>query len=98
MTEQFTFTDSKGKTRTLPLISIGRAKMTGRDMRDAAMSGDAGQLTYMFKVLEATEPDKETLDALYAMPQSETLDVLSAWGEHGDGDGASLGESSGSST
>jgi hypothetical protein len=34
---------------------------------------------------------------LYSMPQSEVLDVLDAWGDHGDGDGASLGESSGSS-
>jgi hypothetical protein len=93
----FTFTDADGKSHTLPPIAIGQVKMTGRDLRDASVGGETGQLGYMFKVLEAAGPSKAALDALYSMPQAETLDVLEAWGDHGDGDGASLGESSGSS-
>jgi len=88
----FRFTDSAGKSHTLPLASKGRAKLSGQDLRDASMGGMVGQLGYLFKALEAAEPSKAALDALYAMPQSECMDVLQAWGEHGDGDGASLGE------
>lgn len=94
----FTFTDAKGKTHSLPPVEIGHAKMTGRDLRDASVGGEAGQIGYMFKLLEAAGPSKAALAALYAMPQAETMDVLEAWGDHGDGDGAGLGESSGSST
>ena len=88
----FPFTGKDGKRHTLPLASKGRAKLTGQDLRDAAVGGEIGQLGYLFKVLEAAEPSKAALDALYAMPQDEVMDVLQAWGEHGDGDGASLGE------
>ena len=89
---RFPFTDAKGKERFLPLASAGRAKMSGRDMRDAAVGGEVGQLAYLFKVLEAADPEPASLDALYDMPQEEMLDVLNAWGEFGDGDGASLGK------
>src|SRR5690349_16144664 len=88
----FKFKDKDGKSHTLPLASEGRAKLTGKDLRDASVGGEIGQLGYLFKALEAAEPKQDALDALYAMPQDEMLDVLSAWGEHGDGDGASLGE------
>ena len=87
----FKFT-ADGKSYTLPLASKGRAKLTGRDLRDASVDGEIGQLGYLFKALEAAEPKPDALDALYAMPQDEMMDVLQAWGEHGDGDGASLGE------
>jgi hypothetical protein len=80
------------KVHTLPNADKGRSKMTGRDVRDATVGGDVGQMAYMFKVLEAAEPTKTALDALYAMPQDKMLDVLQSWAEHGDGDGASLGE------
>lgn len=90
--EAFTFSGRDGKSYTLPNVSVGRDKMTGRDFRDASVNGDVGMLGYMFKMLEAAEPDEAALDALYEMPQAETLDVLQAWGNHGDGDGASLGE------
>lgn len=90
--EPFRFSDSKGKSHDLPLASIGRSAMSGRDLRDAAIGGEAGQLAYLFKVLEAAGPADEALNALYDMPQSDMLEVLNAWGEHGDGDGASLGE------
>lgn len=87
----FRFTDSAGKSHPLPLASSGRAKMSGRDLRDAALD-EGGQLVYLFKVLEASEPAKAALDALYDMAQADMLDVIKAWGEHGDGDGASLGK------
>ena len=88
----FKFTASDGKSYTLPLASKGRAKLSGQDLRDATMGGTIEQMGYLFKALEAAEPKPDALAALYAMPQSEVMDVLSAWGEYGDGDGASLGE------
>jgi hypothetical protein len=96
--QPFKFTDAKGKKHTLPSADKGRAKLSGRDLRDATVNGEIGQMAYLFKTLEASGPKPEALDALYAMPQAEMMDVLDAWGEHGDGDGASLGESSPSTT
>lgn len=94
----FQFTDAAGKSHTLPLVTEAHRKMTGRDLRDAALGGEIGQLAYLLKAIEATEPSRATLDALYDMSQEDMMDVLKAWGEHGDGSGASLGESSGSSS
>lgn len=88
----FRFTDLQGKQHTLPHASKGRTGLTGRDLRDAALGGEAGQITYMFKVLEAAKPTKVALEALYAMPQTKMLEILNEWSQHGDGDGASLGE------
>lgn len=88
----FSFTDAAGKKHALPPASKGRNKLTGRDFRDATMGGELGMTAYMFKLLEAAEPKQTALDALYDMPQTDMMDVLQAWGEHGDGDGASLGE------
>lgn len=89
--EPFRFT-AAGKSYTLPNIMKGKDALTGRDFRDAVMGGEVGQMAYTFKMLEAAEPSKAALDALYSLPQSEMMDVVGAWGEHGDGDGASLGE------
>lgn len=94
----FTFTGKDGKTYKLPLIAVGKGKLSGRDLRDATLGGEQGQLAYAFKILEAAEPAEAVLTALYDLPQDEMLDVLVAWGDHGDGDGASLGKSSSSST
>ena len=88
----YPFTGADGKSHTLPLASKGREKMSGRDIRDAAMGGEVGQLTYLFKVLEATAPPAKVLDALYDLPQDDMIEILQAWGEFGDGDGASLGK------
>ena len=90
--QPFRFTDADGKAHKLPLVSEGHARLTGRDFRDAALGGDIGQVAYLFKLLEAARPDEAALDALYAMPQPDMLEILEKWGEHGDGDGASLGE------
>jgi len=88
----FPFTGADGKEYKLPLVEAAKSKLSGRDLRDAAVGGEAGQLSYLFKALEAAEPGEKALNALYSMPQEDTLDVLKAWGEFGDGDGASLGK------
>lgn len=88
----FRFTDRDGKSHTLPNADKGRNLLTGGDLRDASLNGEAGMLAYMFKVLEAAEPSKAALGALYAMPQADMLEVIQEWAEHGDGDGASLGK------
>ena len=88
----FEFTGADGESYTLPLASTGVEKMSGGDLMDAALAGEVGQVQYLFKVLVATEPDADALAALRAMPQDKMLDVIKAWGEHGDGDGASLGK------
>lgn len=88
----FSFTDADGNPHTLPTVDKGRSALSGRDLRDAALGGEVGQLTYLFKALEAAQPDPGALDALYAMPQDDMVGVLQQWGEYGDGDGASLGE------
>ncbi|WP_107768438.1 hypothetical protein [Nocardioides terrigena] len=91
--EPFKFTGSDGKKHTLPPLEVGRKSLTGRDLRDAALGGEAGQVGYMLKILEYAKPNPKALDALYDMSQGDMLEVLKGWGEHGDGDGASLGES-----
>ena len=88
----FSFIDGAGKTHRLPLASKGGEKMSGRDLRDAALGGEMAQVTYLFKVMEASGPSKTALDALYEMPQDKMMDILKAWGEFGDGNGASLGK------
>lgn len=90
--EPFTFTDSKGKKHKLPLASEARSKLSGGDLMDATLGGEIGQIAYLFKVLKAAEPDPKAMEALRAMSQEDMMEVLSNWGDHGDGDGASLGE------
>lgn len=91
--DSFKFIDSEGKKHTLPPVSVGRKGLTGRDLRDAALQGEVGQIGYMLKILEHSKPNAKALDALYDMPQDDMLEVLKNWGEHGDENGASLGES-----
>lgn len=90
--QPFRFTDTAGKSHTLPSAAKGRAGLSGRDLRDAAMGGQIGQMAYLIKALEAAKPNAKALDALYDMPQQDMVDILAEWAEHGDGDGASLGE------
>jgi hypothetical protein len=88
----FKFKGADGKNYTLPLASKGRAKLSGRDLRDAVMGGEIGQMAYLFKVLEAAGASSAALDALYDLPGDKTQTILAEWANHGDGDGASLGE------
>lgn len=80
------------KSYTLPSADKGRATLSGRDLRDAMLGGEIGQMAYLFKALEASGVAKAALDALYDLPGDEMLKVLNDWAEYGDGDGASLGE------
>ncbi len=89
-----TFTFKVGtKTYSLPLASKGKAALTGRDLRDALLGGDGGEFAYLIKALEAADPNQASLDALYSLKQDRMIAVLSDWAAFGDGDGASLGES-----
>lgn len=90
--QAFKFTAPGGKSYTLPAASKGSAALSGRDLRDAALGGDQGMIAYMIKALEAAKPTRAALDALYDMPQNDMVAVLKDWAQHGDGDGASLGE------
>lgn len=87
--QQFEFTDAEGKKWTLPFASGAAEHLTGQDLRDAVIDGQ--NVTYLIKSAEAVT-DKETLKALYALPQKKMVEILDAWAEHGDGDGSNLGE------
>ena len=88
----FKFRSFDGSVHVLPSINTGRKALTGRDLRDAAVDGEVGQLAYLFKALEAAKPDPAALDALYGMRQEDMLQVLQKWAAYGDGDGEGLGE------
>ena len=88
----FRFTDASGKSHTLPSAAKGRDALTGRDLREAALGGEIGQFGYLIKALEAAGPTQRALGALYDLPQQDMIDILGEWADHGDGDGASLGE------
>lgn len=85
----FTFHGLDGKKYTLP--PVVKAKLKGADLMDGALDGEAGQVTYMFKKLKAAG-SPEAIEALRVMDEDAMMDIIKAWGEHGDGDGASLGE------
>lgn len=92
--EPFRFTGKDGKSYTLPSAAKGRAALSGRDLRDATLGGEIGQIGFLFKALEASKPSAAALNAVYSLSAEDATEVLSNWAEHGDGDGASLGESS----
>lgn len=71
--------------------------LPGRYLRDAALGGDDAQLAYMFKLLEVSAPEPASLEALYELPQTKMLDVLTRWGDHAQAGEVSVGESSRSS-
>jgi hypothetical protein len=89
----YKFEGADGKTYSLPFASKGREKITGRDMRDALMDGDAGKMKLGFLLLEACGAKVDAVDAIYDRPNNETIEILGEWMTHGDGDGASLGKS-----
>ena len=92
----FTFTHD-GKIYTLPPGETAAEKMPGRFLRDAAMDGEEGQMRLAFAMLEAVVADGETLDALYAKPSTEMLEVIGDWMSFKAPEGASVGESARSS-
>lgn len=78
-----------GKRHTLPLVTD--VELEGAELMDSMLGGEAGQLSYLFRKLRGANSPK-AVAALRGLPESEMLQVLKDWGEHGDGDGASLGE------
>lgn len=94
----FKFKGADNKQHTLPFASKGRERITGREMRDALMDGDAGKLKLGFVLLEACGAKDEAIDAIYDLPNARTLEILGEWMEYGDGDGASLPQSPRSSS
>lgn len=80
--EGVAFTGKDGKSWTLPLISSCRGNLPGRELRNASMNGEAGMITYMFKLLEVSGADPDAIEALYDLPQDEMLDVMQDWSNY----------------
>lgn len=93
--KKFTFTGDDGKKHTLPFASEGAENIPGKLTRDAIMDpdDDAAQLRLGFAMLEACGAPQEAIDAVYAKPTTGMLEVLGAWMEHGDGQGATVPQS-----
>lgn len=88
----FTFTGADGEKYTLPPISDARDKISGADYEDAVLAGEIGMLAFMVRMLRTSGAGPEALEQLRALPQGEYMDIVQAWQQYGDGDGASLGE------
>ena len=94
----FAFTGKDGKRHTLPLASKGAEKVEGRLLRNAALGDDGGDLALQFALLEACGATPAAINALYDLPAAKMVTLLQEWMSHGDGDGATVPQSSGSST
>lgn len=88
----YTF-EHDGKTFVIPPPSEVLATIPGREFRDALMNGDEGQLKFSFVCLEKCVTDQAVLDALYAKPVPETLEIVAAWFKSADTSGATLPQS-----
>ncbi len=88
----YKFTDRDGKSHVIPPITKARESLDGGAFEDAVLAGEIGMLGYMVKCLRLCGATPETLAALRKLPQDEYIETLKAWGDYGDGDGASLGE------
>lgn len=93
--KKFSFTNENGKRFTLPLASAGAEKIPGRVTRDAVMNPDdeAAQLRLGFAMLEESGASQEAVDAVYEKSTPAMLDLLGAWMQHGDGEGATVPQS-----
>lgn len=86
------------KTYKIPTATEANDSMDGADFFDVMASGDpAAQMGYSFRAF-AKVASPEALAAFKTLKPTKQAEVIHAWGEYGDGDGASLGESSGSSS
>lgn len=95
----FKFVGADGKTYTLPLASDGVAEMTGGEMEDAIMdTSGVGELKLAFSMLRACGASDAARQGLRGLKNEASLKVLGDWMAHGDGEGASIPQSSGSST
>ena len=89
--ETFTF-DHEDVTYTLPPVESVAAIVPGRTMRDAVMDGEEGQLRLAFFMLEKLEGAEDAIDALYAKPAPEMLELVQSWMTFKPAGGVSLGE------
>lgn len=87
----FTF-DHDGESFELPPAQTVAHVVTGKAMRDAVMGGEEGQLRMSFTMLESLEGVDEAIDALYAKPAAEMLELVQAWMNFKPADGVNLGE------
>ena len=88
----FTF-EHDGESFVIPPPSDILATIPGREFRDALMNGDEGQMKFSFVCLEKVVTDAAVLDALYAKPVPETLEIVAAWFKSADRSGATLPQS-----
>jgi hypothetical protein len=97
MSEMFTF-EHDGETFEIPSALTKYGEVPGRLIRDAYMDGDDGEMRLGFTLLEMVDADPNAIDALYAKPAPEMLDVFRDWMRFRPSEeDATLGESSASS-
>lgn len=87
----FTF-EHDGKEFSLPPVQTVADRVSGKIMRDAVMGGEEGQLRMSFFMLETLEDADEAIEALYAKPASEMLELVEAWMNFKPANGVNLGE------
>lgn len=84
----------EGHTFHLPPAETAVSAIPGRQLRDAYMDGEEGQMRLGFSMLENVEADPGALDALYSMPAPAMLDHIAKWMETRSSEtGATVGES-----
>lgn len=87
-----------GKTYRIPSGQTKARDVPGKLIRDAYMDGDEGEMRLGFTLLEMVDAEPGAVDALYAMPAPEMLDVFRDWMRFRPSvEDATLGESSASS-
>lgn len=74
----FTF-EHNGETFLIPPPSNALAALPGKVYRDAVMEGPAGETRLSFTALELVVTHLPTLDALYAKPAPEMIEIVQAW-------------------
>lgn len=95
--QMFTF-QHDGQTYELPSPLTKYDEIPGRLIRDAYMDGDEGDMRLGFTLLEMVDAKPEALDALYAKPAPEMLDIFRDWMRfRPTPEDANLGESGASS-
>jgi hypothetical protein len=83
----------EGGTFSLPPADSAVDRISGRQLRDAYMEGEEGQMRLGFAMLDNIDA-AEAIDALYSMPAPTMLDHIAKWMEtRTRPDGATVGES-----
>lgn len=96
--QMFSF-EHDGQTFELPSAVTKYDQVPGRLIRDAYMDGDDGEMRLGFTLLEMLDADEAAIEALYAKPAPEMLEIFRDWMRFRPSEeDASLGESSASSS